>query len=74
LVGRSEPGGYLRPGVTLNDGEIMAPGIGHAEQDIIAYAKANNWEPVTVAAGRPICPKCVDEILGSGASTASAVR
>ncbi len=46
--------------------------MGHAEQDIIAYAQANNWEMVMVAAGRPICPMCVDEILGSGATTAGA--
>jgi len=74
LVATSEPRGYLRPGVTLNDGEIMVSGTGHAEQDIVAYAQARGWEIVTVAAGRPICPPCVDAILGSGATTASAVR
>jgi hypothetical protein len=60
--------------MTLNDGEVMAPGLGHAEQDIIAYAQARDWEMVTVAAGRPICPMCVDDIVGVGATTASALR
>jgi hypothetical protein len=36
----------------------MASGMGHGEQDVIAYAQANNWEMVTVAAGCAIC-RCV---------------
>lgn len=34
VIGTSEPRGYLRPGVTLNEGEVVAPGRGHAEADI----------------------------------------
>ena len=41
LIGTSEPGGYLRPGVTFALGETIAAGTGHAEVDIIAHAQAN---------------------------------
>jgi filamentous hemagglutinin len=46
VVGTSEPNGYLRPGVTLNPGEELAPGLGHAEPDILAYMEANEIDPL----------------------------
>jgi filamentous hemagglutinin len=39
VVGTSEPNGYLRPGVTLNPGEELADGLGHAEISILDYMK-----------------------------------
>jgi RHS repeat-associated protein len=73
IVGTSEPDGYLRPGVTLNPGEVMATGAGHAEVSII-----NEFGPFTdpfyIGAGRPICPDCASAIEGSGATPASPLR
>jgi hypothetical protein len=74
VVGTSEPRGYLRPGVTLQPGETMATGNGHAEENVLATAKENRWRPVTVGAGRPHCDECVDAIEASGATTASPRR
>lgn len=50
IIGTSEPRGYLRPGVTLNDGEIMAVGTGHAEVDILNHAQSNGWTLLGVGA------------------------
>jgi len=41
LVSTSEPRGYLRPGVSLQEGEKVVVGTGHAEADIVSYANAN---------------------------------
>jgi filamentous hemagglutinin len=73
IVGTSEPGGYLRPGVTLNPGEVVATAAGHAEVSII-----NEFGPFTdpfyIAAGRPICPICAAAIEESGATPASPLK
>lgn len=62
LVGTSE-GGYLRKGVTLDDGEVLAPGdTHHAEQNILQYAGQQGIDVVAVGAGRPICDACRDAI------------
>jgi hypothetical protein len=58
LVGTSEPRGYLRPGVTLEPGETVVPGTGHAEADIVNYAQQNNLNLLSVGATRPVCPGC----------------
>jgi hypothetical protein len=44
LIGTSEPMGYLRPGVTLNPGEILVRGLGHAEEDIVNFAQQNGLD------------------------------
>lgn len=62
IIGTSEPRGYLRPGVTLNDGEIMAVGTGHAEVDILNHAKSNGWTLLGVGTTRPACPNCQDAL------------
>jgi hypothetical protein len=64
LISTSEPAGYLRPGVTLKRGERLIPGTGHAEQDIINYAKSQGLELLEIGATRPICDKCA-KILGN---------
>lgn len=74
LIGTSEPMGYLRPGVTLNPGEILAPGLGHAEQDIINFAQQNGLNLLEVGATRPICPSCASLIKGAGATPATPLK
>ena len=74
VVGTSEPGGYLRPGVTLNPGEELATGAGHAETSILAYMGENGIDPLWIAAGRPVCPPCALAIEGAGAFPAGPLR
>jgi len=45
VVGTSEPNGYLRPGVSLNPGEELATGPGHAEASILDYMSRNSISP-----------------------------
>jgi filamentous hemagglutinin len=74
LIGTSEPGGYLRPGVQLRPGESLIPGLGHAEEDIINYAKANNLKVIEIGATRPVCPTCVRTITLSGARITTPIK
>lgn len=76
VIGTSEANGYLRPAVraAIQAGEEVAPGLGHAEQDILAYMLENEISPLTVGAGRPICPICAGEIRGAGASAATPLK
>jgi filamentous hemagglutinin len=76
LIGTSEPGGYLRPGVkgALKPDEILVPGLKHAEQDLVAYANRQGYKVISVGAGRPHCPTCVMEIEAAGGVTASPRR
>ena len=74
VVGTSEPRGYLRPGVTLRPGEELARGFGHAEDDIVSYMLRNDISPLSVSAGRPICPRCGRLIGGAGARPGSRLR
>lgn len=71
LIGTSERGGYLRPGVHLEPGETIVPGLGHAEVDIVNYAKANNLKVIEIGATRPVCPHCVQAITSTGARIAT---
>jgi filamentous hemagglutinin len=66
LIGTSDPNGYLRAGVTLEPDEVLASGLGHAEQDIAAYAQANGLELIEVAATRPMCAMCVTVTFQAG--------
>ena len=73
VIGTSEPNGYLRSGArsALQAGEIVIPGYGHAEADIVTWAAPNNYKVIAVAAGRPICENCVQSIEGAGGIVAS---
>lgn len=73
VIGTSEPNGYLRPGVksALQPNESVIQGFGHAEADIIDWANKNGYQVIAVAAGRPICDKCVQAIEGASAIVAS---
>ncbi len=57
---------YLRPGVTLQSGEKVVAGAGHAEADIVSYANANGLKVVSVGATRPVCNSCQDIITPTG--------
>jgi hypothetical protein len=74
VIATSEPGGYLRPGVTVDPGEIVISGTVHAEQSILDWANANGFRVITVGVGRPICPSCAAAVQGSGASTATPLK
>lgn len=66
VISTSEPRGYLRPGVALKPGEKMIVGKGHAEEDIVNHANANNLRVVDIGATRPICPGCLGLIGPTG--------
>ncbi len=74
VVSTSEPRGYLRPGVTLNQGELVVPGTGHAEADIVNWASQNGYTVLTVGAGRPICPSCAAALTGANAAPATSLK
>jgi hypothetical protein len=74
VIGTSEEGGYLRPGVMLNDGEDLAAGFGHAERDVLDFMNGNNIDAWVVGATRPICPECAAAIEDSGAEPATPLR
>jgi hypothetical protein len=75
VVGTSEPNGYLRPGVgPLREGEELAAAFGHAEDDIVNYMRGNGIRPITVAAGRPICPDCAGILDDAGALPGSPLK
>jgi filamentous hemagglutinin len=74
VIGTSEDGGYLRPDITLDPGEELATGSGHAETNILGYMKDNGIKPIWIAAGRPICGPCAEAIAQAGASPAGPLR
>src|SRR6218665_2945876 len=74
LIGTSEPRGYLRPGVLLKSGETLAPGLGHAEADIVNFTQQNGLRLLEVGATRPICPSCAAAIEEAGAVTVTPLK
>ena len=74
LVSTSEPNGYLRPGVSLQYGDKVVAGTGHAEADIISYANANNLKVIDIGATRPVCANCQNTIQPTGASISTPLK
>lgn len=74
VIGTSEPGGYLRPGVTLLPGEELAQGAGHAEISVLAYMEQQGIQPFVIGAGRPICAVCAPAIEQSGATPSTVLK
>lgn len=74
IIGTSEPNGYLRPGVSLKPGETIAPGLGHAEVDIVNYAQTNGMRLLEVGATRPVCASCVPVVEGAGAKIVTPIK
>jgi len=74
LVSTSEPNGYLRPGVTLQPGEVKVPGTGHAEADIVAYAKNNGLKILDIGATRPVCENCHNVLKPTNANISTPIK
>jgi hypothetical protein len=74
LIGTSEPMVRLRPGVTLNPGEIRVRGFGHAEADIINFARQNGLNLLEIGATRPICRLCGSLIEEVGATPVTRLK
>ncbi|MCT4938927.1 hypothetical protein LZK35_31310, partial [Pseudomonas aeruginosa] len=74
LVSTSEPRGYLRPGVTLQSGEKVIAGTGHAEADIVKYANANGLKVIDIGATRPVCASCQNILEPTGANVSTPLK
>lgn len=74
LIATSEPRGYLRAGVLLIAAELLVPGNGHAEQDVVDFVERNAMTLLAIGATRPICPDCADAIERTGAAVATELR
>lgn len=74
LVATREPGGYLRPGITLKPVEILATGGKHAEGDIVNFAQQNGLTLHEVGATRPICGTCASAVEEVGAKPVTAPK
>jgi hypothetical protein len=72
LIGTSEL--RLRPGVTLNLGEILVRGLGHAEANIVNFARQNGLNLLEIGATRPICSSCSSLIEEIGASPVTRLK
>jgi hypothetical protein len=49
--------------VLIEPDDIVVSGFNHAEQNIINCALQSEQDLISIAAGRPICPTCFEEIL-----------
>jgi len=78
VVGSSDPNGLypasIRGLIKKVGIPAMQPGHVHAEVRVLEWMKANGYRPITVGAGRPICPLCADAIARTGASAASRLK
>ena len=74
LIGTSERMGRLRPGVTLNPGEILIRGFGHAEEDVVNFARQNGFNLLEIGATRPICRSCASLIEEVGATPVTRLK
>jgi filamentous hemagglutinin len=74
LVSTSEPRGYLRLGVSLQEREKAVVGTDHAEADIVSYANANGLKVVGIGATRPVCASCQNVIESSGVNVSTPLK
>lgn len=76
VIGTSEANGYLRRVCArlCNRVRLFVSGTRHAEQNIVAWAQENGYQVISVGAGRPHCPVCVETVTSAGGSTASPRR
>ena len=56
---------------SMREGEIEAKGRGHAEVTAMNAAKAQGYVPKRIAASRPICENCAQEIKANGVEALS---
>lgn len=75
-ISTSEDSGYLRPGVrnVLQPGDVVVPGTGHAEADIVSYANQNGLKVVDIGATRPVCLSCQAKIAPTGANISTPLK
>lgn len=57
--------------MTLQEGEKVVVGTGHAEADIVSYANANGLKVVDIGATRPVCASCQNVIETTGANVST---
>jgi hypothetical protein len=59
---------YIRPQVDslTQPNEITVPFVGHAEINLLEYAKANRLRLIAVGAGRPYCTICAEALDAAG--------
>jgi filamentous hemagglutinin len=74
LIGTSERARGLRSGITLNPGEILVRGFGHAEADIINFARQSDLNLLEIGATRPICNSCAVLIEKVGATPVTRLK
>jgi hypothetical protein len=75
LIGTSEKMGYLRQSVLpLKPGEIRIPGFGHAEKNIVNFARQNGLDLLEIGATRPICSRCASLIEEVGATPVTRLK
>lgn len=74
LIGTSEPRGCLRPGVQLRPGERVVAGTGHAAEDIVAHAAANELKVMSIDATLPVCQGCQQAIQPTAAEIVTPLK
>lgn len=75
LIATSEPRGYLRGGIKPKPGEVVIHGgQTHAEQDIVAFAKANNLKAVDIGAAKGIYPPCHEAVQHTDANISTPLK
>lgn len=75
LLATSEPRGYLRGGIKPKPGEmVIHGGQTHAEQDIVAFAKANDLKVVDIGATKGVCSPCHNAVKRTDANISTALK
>jgi filamentous hemagglutinin len=76
LIATSELRGYIRGPLRalIQPDDVIVPGTGHAEADIVAFCRVNGWRLIGVGATRPICTGCAAEIAGAGAQAETPLK
>lgn len=74
VISTSEPRGYLRPGVEIQSGEKIISGTGHAEDDIVKYAKINGLKVIDIGETRRVCVSCQNVIHPTGANISTPLK
>jgi filamentous hemagglutinin len=72
LISTSER--YFRGSVKRRPGEIRLQGTGHAETDILNFARQNDLKLLEIGATRPICPSCAARIKRVGAKIVTPLK
>jgi hypothetical protein len=79
VIGTNNKNGVLPRSIAAEVGRsrqtvATGMGIGHAEVQVLRWMRVQGWKPITVGAGRDICPRCADAIARAGATAASRLK